>query len=314
MLRRSAATKLPAAKIDEPDVDHGLAAVAVGPPAERDLQDRLREAVSADRDADQRQVVAARQVLGVDREHRQDHEHAEHPQPENAREADARAQLDGAHAVAREITGTDVNRHENGGAKTLRNATGESGILQVCSVWPPSLLHPRSARVARACKSDAAEPPSAPAHGASSSASAARARTTSRTSSLDLPRNRLVVITGLLGLRQVVARVRHALRRRPAPLRRIAVGLRAPVPAAHGEARRRSDRRALAGDLDRAESDQPQSALDRRHRHRNPRLPAAALRAHRRPALPRARHPARGAKRLADGRSRAARCPRTRGS
>src|SRR3954465_10715860 len=33
-----------------------------------------------------------------------------------------------------------------------------------------------------------------------------------------------------LGLRQELARLRHALRRRPAPLRRVALGLRAPVP------------------------------------------------------------------------------------
>ena len=60
-------------------------------------------------------------------------------------------------------------------------------------------------------------------------------------------------------LRQVVARVRHPLRGRPAPLRRVAVGVCPPVPAADGEARRRPDRRPVAGDRDRAEIDQPQS-------------------------------------------------------
>ena len=49
---------------------------------------------------------------------------------------------------------------------------------------------------------------------------------------------------------------RHALRRRAAALRRIAVGVRAAIPAADGEARRRPDRRSVAGDLDRAEGDQ----------------------------------------------------------
>jgi excinuclease ABC subunit A len=44
------------------------------------------------------------------------------------------------------------------------------------------------------------------------------------------------------GLRQVVARVRHDLRRGPAALRRVAVGLRAAVPRADGEAGRRLDR------------------------------------------------------------------------
>ena len=55
------------------------------------------------------------------------------------------------------------------------------------------------------------------------------------------------------GFGQVLARLRHDLRRGPAALRRVAVGLRAPVPGADGEAGRRFDRRALAGDLDRAE-------------------------------------------------------------
>ena len=56
-----------------------------------------------------------------------------------------------------------------------------------------------------------------------------------------------------LGLGQVVARVRHALRRGAAPLRRVALGLRAAVPRADGEARLRRHRGALAGDRDRAE-------------------------------------------------------------
>ena len=72
---------------------------------------------------------------------------------------------------------------------------------------------------------------------------------------LDIPRNKLVVITGPVGLGQVEPRVRHALRRRPAPLRREPVGLCAPVPAADGQARRRRDRGPVARDLDRAEGD-----------------------------------------------------------
>ena len=104
-----------------------------------------------------------------------------------------------------------------------------------------------------------------------------------------LPRNALVCITGLSGLRQVVAWLRHDLRRGPAPLRRVALGLRAPVPADDGEARRRLHRRALAGDLDRPEDDLAQPALDGRHGHRDLRLPAPALRARRAAALPRLR-------------------------
>ena len=89
-----------------------------------------------------------------------------------------------------------------------------------------------------------------------------------------------------LGVGQVVAGVRHHLRRRPAAVRRVAVGLRPPVPRADGEAGRRSDRRPVAGDLDRAENHRLEPALDGRHRHRDLRLSAAALRQHRRSALP----------------------------
>ncbi len=60
---------------------------------------------------------------------------------------------------------------------------------------------------------------------------------------------------------QVVAGVRHHLRRGPAPLRRVAVGLRAPVPRADGQAGRRLHRGAVAGDLHRPEVDLPQPAF-----------------------------------------------------
>ena len=99
---------------------------------------------------------------------------------------------------------------------------------------------------------------------------------------VDLPRDRLVVITGPLRVRQVVAGVRHHLRRGPAPLRRVALGLRPAVPRADGEAGRRPDRGPLAGDLHRAEDHRLQPALDRRHGHRDLRLPPPALRQHRR--------------------------------
>ena len=85
---------------------------------------------------------------------------------------------------------------------------------------------------------------------------------------------------------QVVARLRHDLRRGPAPLRRVAVVLRPPVPRADGQARRRRHRGPVAGDLDRPEVGRPQPPLDRRHDHRGLRLPAPAVRPHRRAALP----------------------------
>ena len=105
------------------------------------------------------------------------------------------------------------------------------------------------------------------------------------------PRDRLVVITGLSGQRQVEPRLRHDLRRGPAPLRREPERVRPPVPRPDGEAGRRPDRRPVAGHLDRPEGRVAQPALDGRHRHRDLRPPAAAVRADRHPALPqRPRH------------------------
>ena len=80
-----------------------------------------------------------------------------------------------------------------------------------------------------------------------------------------------------VGLGQVVARLRHDLRRGPAPLRRVADRLRAPVPRPDGQARRGLDRGPVAGHLDRPEDDLAQPALDGRHGHRDLRLPAPAV-------------------------------------
>src|SRR5947209_2680911 len=91
---------------------------------------------------------------------------------------------------------------------------------------------------------------------------------------------------GPVRLGQVQSRLRHHLRRGPAPLRRVPLRLRAPVPADDGEAGRRLDRRPLAGDLDRPEDDLAQPTLDGRHGDRDLRLPAPAVRARRPAALP----------------------------
>ena len=85
---------------------------------------------------------------------------------------------------------------------------------------------------------------------------------------------------------QVEPGLRHDLRRGAAPLRRVAVGLRPPVPRPDGQARRRLHRGPLAGRLDRPEVHQPQPALDGRHDHRGLRLPPAAVRPRRPAALP----------------------------
>ena len=119
---------------------------------------------------------------------------------------------------------------------------------------------------------------------------------------LDLPRHKLVVITGLSGSGKSLARLRHALCRGAAALRREPLGLCAPVPAADGQARCRRDRGPVARDLHRAEGHLAQPALDRGHGHRDPRLPAPALRPRRHALLPRPRPAARGAEREPDGR------------
>ena len=102
---------------------------------------------------------------------------------------------------------------------------------------------------------------------------------------VELPRDKLIVITGLSGSGKSSLAFdtiyAEGQRRYVESLSR----LRAPVPRADGQARHRLDRGAVAGDLDRAEVDLEESALHRRHRHRDLRLPAPALRAHRRRAL-----------------------------
>ncbi|CAA9245962.1 MAG: Excinuclease ABC subunit A, partial [uncultured Acidimicrobiales bacterium] len=89
-----------------------------------------------------------------------------------------------------------------------------------------------------------------------------------------------------LRVRQVVARLRHHLRRGPAAIRGIALGLRPPVPGPDGQARRRLHRGPVTGHLDRPEVSVPQPPLHRRHDHRGVRLPPAAVGPHRGSALP----------------------------
>ena len=103
-------------------------------------------------------------------------------------------------------------------------------------------------------------------------------------------------------LRQVVARLRHHLCRGPAPLRGVALGLRAAVPGDDAEAGRRPDRRPVAGDLDRAEDHLEEPALDGGDRHRDLRLHAPALGARRRALLARDRPADRKPDRQPDGR------------
>ncbi len=112
----------------------------------------------------------------------------------------------------------------------------------------------------------------------------------------------------LVRLGQILAGIRHPVCRRPAPLCRIAVGLCAAIFVDDGKTRRRPYRRLVAGDFHRTKIDLAQSALNRRHHHRNLRLPALAVCARRRAALPRSRYCAGGTDRQPDGRQRTWRC------
>ena len=119
------------------------------------------------------------------------------------------------------------------------------------------------------------------------------------------PARRADRVHGAVGLGQVLAGLRHHLCRGPAALRREPVGLRAPVPGDDAEARRRPHRRAVAGHLHRAEDHLQEPALHRRHRHRDLRLPAPAVRARRRALLAGHRPADREPDRAADGGPRA---------
>ena len=96
----------------------------------------------------------------------------------------------------------------------------------------------------------------------------------------------LIVFTGLSGLGEVLARLRHDLRRGPATLRRVALLLCPAVPRADGQAGRRLHRGSLAGHLDRPEVGLPQPPLHGRDGDGDLRLPAAPVRSHRPAALP----------------------------
>ncbi len=102
---------------------------------------------------------------------------------------------------------------------------------------------------------------------------------------LTLPRNRLIVVTGLSGSGKsslafdtIYAEGQRRYVESLSSYARQFLG-------SDGEARRRLHRGAFAGDLDRSEVDLAQSALDGRHGHRDLRLPAPAFRAHRQAAL-----------------------------
>ncbi len=102
---------------------------------------------------------------------------------------------------------------------------------------------------------------------------------------------------GRLRVGKVVPRLRHPLRRRPAPLRRDLLALRAAVPRPAGPPPGRSDRRHSSCDRHRPDESRPDLALDGGDHERAERPPEAALCARRAALLPRMR--ATGAARYA---------------
>ncbi len=127
--------------------------------------------------------------------------------------------------------------------------------------------------------------------------------------SIELPRDRLIVFTGLSGSGKSSLAFdtiyAEGQRRYVESLSSYARQFLGP----DGQARRRLHRGAVAGDLDRPEVRLAQPAVDRRHDHRGLRLPPAALRPHRRAALPERRHAGRAPDSPADRRP-GARAPR----
>lgn len=98
---------------------------------------------------------------------------------------------------------------------------------------------------------------------------------------IDLPRNKLIVITGLSGSGKSSLAFDTLYAEGQRRYVESAVGLRAPVFAADGKTGRRSDRGAFPCDRDRPESVVAQSAFDDRDRYGNLRLPASFVRSRR---------------------------------
>ena len=99
-VRRPGCDEAADGKQQQADDDDPLAPVAVGSHAEGDLQTGLGQAVGTQGDADEGQVVATRNVLGVLGEHRQDQEQPQHAQRENRGERQSRPLFEWRHLVA----------------------------------------------------------------------------------------------------------------------------------------------------------------------------------------------------------------------
>ena len=127
---------------------------------------------------------------------------------------------------------------------------------------------------------------------------------------VDIPRNQFTVITGVSGSRQVHARLRHPVRRRPAALPGIAQRLRAPVRAAVVAPGRGRDLRHPAHGGDRAAHQPRRPEEHGGDADRDLPLPAPDVRQARHAILPRLRCGDRAAELRCHRRAHAARLSR----
>ena len=127
--------------------------------------------------------------------------------------------------------------------------------------------------------------------------------------SLEIPRDRLVVVTGLSGSGKSSLAFDTIYAEGQRRYMESLSSYREAVRRPGGEARRGLRVRPLAGHLDRAEDGRQQPALDRRHDDRHRRLPEPAVRDHRSAALSRAPASRRPAGRRARSSRRSWRCP-----
>ena len=119
---------------------------------------------------------------------------------------------------------------------------------------------------------------------------------------LDLPLGELIVVDRRVsGSGKSSLAFDTRLRRRPAPLRRDVLAVRAAIPRPHGQAAGRPHRRHPARDRDRPDESRAHVALDRRHDDGAQRSPEAPVRARRGAVLPQLRP--RGAPRRRRSRS-----------
>ena len=114
----------------------------------------------------------------------------------------------------------------------------------------------------------------------------ARASTTSRTSRVEIPRDSLIVVTGLSGSGKSSLAFDTIYAEGQRRYMESLSSYRQAVRRAGGQARRGLRVRPVAGHLDRAEDARQQPALDRRHDDRHRQLPEPAVRDDRPAALP----------------------------